>query len=122
MNEFTASEWIARRTTQVRPHRVYVEYGHYISWSKGAPYSTSTDRLVPLVTELQAHNIQAIPEIVSGPMQLNVNLLVRSTCGDVLYQTNNIRSMSKSEVNPEVMDSVLKWFNPEPEFGFDEDF
>ena len=31
MNEFTASEWIARRTTQVRPQRVYVEYGHYIS-------------------------------------------------------------------------------------------
>ena len=96
MKEFSGGSWLARKNT--RKHFapcVYVQYGHYISWSNGPPYTTSRDRIVMLAEALENIGIKVVEEMISGPKEYNHSVQIMSADFEVLYTVPNIRKLGK---------------------------
>ena len=93
--QYTASSWLTRKTTTTFRPKVYLQYGHYISWSNAAPYTTSRDRIVMLVEALQDLGMEVVEELVTGPEVYNHTVHVASADFEVLYTVDNIRKLGK---------------------------
>ena len=93
--EFTGDSWLTRKTTTTFRPKVYLQYGHYISWSNAAPYTTSRDRIVMLAEALEDLGMEVVEELVTGPEVYNHTVQVTSADFDLLYTVDNIRKLGK---------------------------